>query len=136
MICFSKTRVKEERIKKLNKITHSLKCSLDQMKNKNEELERELTEYDFLFLLDVFFIYISNVIPFPGFPSENTISPPTSPCSPTHPLLLPGPGIPLHWGIEPSQDQGPFLPLIMVVGGKYRKRWRAHRMRPLGEHLS
>uniref|UniRef100_A0A8C6IB25 Predicted gene, 32916 n=1 Tax=Mus spicilegus TaxID=10103 RepID=A0A8C6IB25_MUSSI len=38
------TRVKEERIKKLNKITHSLKCSLDQMKNKNEELERELTE--------------------------------------------------------------------------------------------
>jgi hypothetical protein len=115
MICFSKTRVKEERIKKLNKITHSLKCSLDQMKNKNEELERELTEYDFLFLLDVFFIYISNVIPFPGFPSENTISPPTSPCSPTHPLLLPGPGIPLHWGIEPSQDQGhPLLHIRLV----------------------
>jgi hypothetical protein len=25
----------------------------------------------FSFLLDIFFIYISNVIPFPGFPSEN-----------------------------------------------------------------
>jgi hypothetical protein len=28
----------------------------------------------FLFLLDIFFIYISNVIPFPGFPSENPLS--------------------------------------------------------------
>jgi hypothetical protein len=25
---------------------------------------------------------------------------------------LPGLGIPLHWGIEPSQDQGPLLPLM------------------------
>jgi hypothetical protein len=66
----------------------------------------------FLFLLDIFFIYISNVIPFPSFPSENPLSPPVSPCSPTHPLLLPGPGIPLYWGIEPSQDQGPLLPLM------------------------
>ena len=24
------------------------------------------------------------------------------PCSLTHPLLLPGPGIPLYWDIEPS----------------------------------
>jgi hypothetical protein len=30
----------------------------------------------FLLLLDIFFIYISNVIPFPGFPSENPLSPP------------------------------------------------------------
>jgi hypothetical protein len=43
------------------------------------------------FLLVIFFIYISNVIPFPGFPSENPLSPPPSPCSPTHPLLLLGP---------------------------------------------
>ena len=28
-----------------------------------------------------------------------------SPCSPTHPLLLPCPGISLYWGIKPSQDQ-------------------------------
>jgi hypothetical protein len=39
----------------------------------------------FLFL-DIFFIYISNVIPFPNFPSENPLSPPHSPCLPTHPL--------------------------------------------------
>jgi hypothetical protein len=66
-----------------------------------------------LFLLDIFFIYISNVIPFPPhFPSKSSLSHPPSPCSPTHPLLLPCPGIPLHWGIEPSQYQGPLLPLM------------------------
>jgi hypothetical protein len=37
---------------------------------------------------------------------------PTPARSPTHPLLLPCPGIPLHWSIEPSQDQGPLLPLM------------------------
>jgi hypothetical protein len=26
--------------------------------------------------------------------------------------VLPHPHIPLHWGIEPSQDQGPLLPLM------------------------
>ena len=30
----------------------------------------------------------------------------------THPLLPLSPGIPLHWGIEHSQDQGPLLPLM------------------------
>jgi hypothetical protein len=69
----------------------------------------------FLFILDIFFIYISNVIPFPGFPSKNPLSHSSSPSSPTHPLLLPGPGIPLHWGIEPSQDQGPLLPLMSGI---------------------
>jgi hypothetical protein len=34
---------------------------------------------------------------------------PLSPCSLTHPLLLPCPGIALHGGIKPSQDQGPLL---------------------------
>jgi hypothetical protein len=38
--------------------------------------------------------------------------PPLLPSSPTHSLPLPGPGIPLFRGIEPSQDQGPFLPLM------------------------
>ena len=28
------------------------------------------------------------------------------------PTLLPCLGIPLHWGIKPSQDQGPLLPLM------------------------
>jgi hypothetical protein len=37
------------------------------------------------------------------------------PCSPTHPLLLPGPSIPLYWGIEPSQDQGPLLPMMALT---------------------
>jgi hypothetical protein len=44
------------------------------------------------FLLNIFFIYISNAIlkvPYTLPPS----------CSPTHPLLLPGPGVPLYWGI-------------------------------------
>jgi hypothetical protein len=42
----------------------------------------------FIFL-DIFFIYTSNIIPFPSFPSENPLSPPLSPYSPTHlPLFL------------------------------------------------
>jgi hypothetical protein len=60
------------------------------------------------FLKDIFSIYISNVIPFPDFPSSHF----PFPCSPTHPLPLPCPGIYLHWGIQPSQDQGPLLPLM------------------------
>jgi hypothetical protein len=51
------------------------------------------------FLLDIFFIYISNAISFPTFLSKNPLSPPPSPCCPTQPLLLSGPGIPLFWGI-------------------------------------
>jgi hypothetical protein len=67
----------------------------------------------FSFLLDIFFIYISNVIPFPSFPSKIPLSPsPVSPCSSTHSLLLHCPGISLHWGIKPSQDQGPLLSLM------------------------
>jgi hypothetical protein len=52
------------------------------------------------FYLYIFFIYISNVIPFHDFPTKNPLSSSPSPCSPTCPLLLPGPGIPLYWGIE------------------------------------
>ena len=66
----------------------------------------------FIFLLDILFICISKVIPFPGFPSENSLSHLPSHCLLTHPLPLPCPGIPLHWDIEPSQDQGPLLPLM------------------------
>ena len=52
------------------------------------------------FFLIRYFIYISNVIPFPGFPSENLLSTTTTriPCLPTHPFLLPGPGMPLTLG--------------------------------------
>jgi hypothetical protein len=45
----------------------------------------------------IFFIYISNFITFPYFPSKK-------PLSLTYPLPLPCPGIPLHWGFEPSQE--------------------------------
>ena len=42
-----------------------------------------------LFLLDIFFIYISNAIPFPSFLSENTLSPPPLPAlQPTHSCFL------------------------------------------------
>jgi hypothetical protein len=58
------------------------------------------------FLLDIFFIYISNVIPFSDFPSEKPLSYLPSHCLPTHPLLLLCPGIPLNWGMEPAQTKG------------------------------
>jgi hypothetical protein len=44
------------------------------------------------FLLDIFFIYISNAI----LKVPYTL---LQPCSPTYPLPGPGPGIPLYWGI-------------------------------------
>jgi hypothetical protein len=39
----------------------------------------------FIYFLDIFFIYISNVIPFPSFPNKNHLSrpPPRHLCSPT-----------------------------------------------------
>ena len=68
-------------------------------------------------LLDILFIYISNVISFPSFHSSKPLSHPPSPCyegaqTPAHPLLPPCPGILLHWGMESSQNQGPLLPLL------------------------
>jgi hypothetical protein len=50
--------------------------------------------------------------PFLVSPLKIPYSLPTSPCSPTYPLLLPGPGISLYRGIESSQDQRPLLPLM------------------------
>jgi hypothetical protein len=46
--------------------------------------------YFFFFLLDIFFIYISNVIPFPSFLSKNPLCPPPPPLTPT-PRLAPQP---------------------------------------------
>jgi hypothetical protein len=59
-----------------------------------------------IFLIDIFFIYNSNVIPFLGFSSKNPLWLLSFPCSSTDLLLLPGPGI------EPSQKQGPLLSLM------------------------
>jgi hypothetical protein len=50
--------------------------------------------------------------PFLIYPPKTSLSHPSSPCSLTHLLLLPCPGIPLHWGIHPSEDQGPLLSLM------------------------
>jgi hypothetical protein len=84
----------------------------------------------FFFKLVILFIYILNVIPFPSFSSKNPLSP--SPCSPTHPLPLPGPGTLLYWGIEPYRTMGlelelleyqrrHFLSLYLLVKKKKRK---------------
>jgi hypothetical protein len=66
----------------------------------------------FPFILIRFFLYLHcKCYPLSSSPPQSTphpISPPLL-SSLTHPLLLPCPGIPLHWGIEPSQDQGPLL---------------------------
>jgi hypothetical protein len=53
-----------------------------------------------VFLLDIFFIYISNVIPSPPFPSN----PPSHPYPPSliHLVSILCPDIPLHWGIKTS----------------------------------
>jgi hypothetical protein len=48
--------------------------------------------FDSFFLLGIFFIYISNAIPKVPYTLP-------APCSPTHPLPLLGPGVPLYWGI-------------------------------------
>jgi hypothetical protein len=47
--------------------------------------------YLFIFLLSIYFIYISNAI------QKSPTGSPTN--SPTHPLPLLGPGVPLYWGI-------------------------------------
>jgi hypothetical protein len=73
----------------------------------------------FAFFLD-FFIYISYVIPFLSPPPPlNPLSHLPSPASMrvyphphTHLFPPPDPQIHLHWGIEPSQDQQPLLPLM------------------------
>jgi hypothetical protein len=62
-------------------------------------------KYFSLFLLDIFFIYISDAIPKVPY----TLTPPYSP---THPLLFLGPSIPLYSSIWSSQDEGPLLPLM------------------------
>jgi hypothetical protein len=56
--------------------------------------------------------------PFPVSPLKIPLSHPLSACyyeglhPPTHPVPPPHSGIPLHWGIELSKDQGPLLPLM------------------------
>ena len=65
----------------------------------------------------IFYLFIFHVIPFPGFHLWKPPIPSSLPvllyrCSHTHRLLPPHLDIPLHWGMEPSQDQGPLLSLM------------------------
>jgi hypothetical protein len=71
--------------------------------------------YCYSFVLWVFSLFTFQML---SLPSPNPLSPSPSSCfcegvfSPTCPLLPPCPCIPLHWGIKPSWDQGPLLPLM------------------------
>jgi hypothetical protein len=87
-----------------------------------------LLVFIFLFIFIGFFLFVFQIIiPFPDFPSIDPRRP-SSPCfyegSPPSTLAFPPHhlGIPLHWSIEPSQDQRPLPPLIqdtqMISQGK------------------
>ena len=71
----------------------------------------------FLFL-NIFFIYILNVFPFPGLPFGNSLSLPPSSClyegalPPTHPIQNHRSRMLTKWGIKPPQDQGPLRVLM------------------------
>jgi hypothetical protein len=67
--------------------------------------------FKYIFILDIFFTYILNVIPFLVSPPKIPYPLPV-PLLPNPPTPIPGPVIPLYWGIVPSQDLGPLLPLI------------------------
>jgi hypothetical protein len=68
------------------------------------------SSYFIYFIFIRYFLYLHfKYYAFSSFASENPLSSHLSPCSPTYSLLLPCPGFPLQWGIEPSQDQGPLL---------------------------
>jgi hypothetical protein len=71
-------------------------CGNRERERKKRKREREGNKQSFFsfsnFLLDIFFIYISNAI----LKVPYTLP---LPCSPTHPLPLLGPGVPLYWVI-------------------------------------
>ena len=57
---------------------------------------------------------LQNPYPFPTYPASMRVLP-----GPTYSLPPQCPSIPLHWGMKPSQDQGPplpFFPLIPPLG--------------------
>jgi hypothetical protein len=65
------------------------------------------------YLILTYFLYISNVIPLPSFPSYPLSHPLLlCGCLSTHPLLPQCPRISLLWIIKPPRDQGAPLPLM------------------------
>jgi hypothetical protein len=78
---------------------------------------RLLSTLYFLLLFIRYFFIFQMLFPFLVFPEKllSRVSPPPHPLTnrPTPASCL---GIPLHWGIELSQDQGPLLPLMSNKG--------------------
>jgi hypothetical protein len=74
--------------------------------------KRFFKKNDNIFLLDIFSFTFQILSPFLVSSLKIPYCLPPPPAPPTHPLLLPGPGIPLYWGIESLQDQGPLLSLM------------------------
>ena len=79
-------------------------------------IAREFSQWLMLVDADILFIYIS-CNPLSWFSLLEAPIPSSLPvllyrCSHTHRLLPPHLDIPLHWGMEPSQDQGPLLSLM------------------------
>jgi hypothetical protein len=64
----------------------------------------------YFIFLDTFFTF-QMLSPFLLFPLKSPISP-SFPLLNNPPTPVPGHGISLHWGIEPSQDQWPLHPLM------------------------
>ena len=74
-------------------------------------MQESYTIYFFCFFLN-FFIYLHfKCKPLPWFPLCNPLSHPPffyeAAPPPTYPLPPHCPSIPIHWGIKPSQDEGP-----------------------------
>jgi hypothetical protein len=79
-------------------------------------LLRRLGQKDLKFFFINYFIYLYFKCYPPVFSSQNPYPIPIPPVSlrviPTHSPTPTWPSIPLHWGIDPLQDQGPPLPLM------------------------
>jgi hypothetical protein len=68
------------------------------------KIEKEVIKQMPEFFIGYFLYFHFKCYPLSCFPLQKHPPPipSPSPCSPTHPLLIPGPGILPHWGIEPS----------------------------------
>jgi hypothetical protein len=68
---------------------------------------------NFIYFIGCFYLFTFQILsPFPVSHLETPYPIPPTPASPSNPLLLPHPGIPLHWVTGYSQGHGPLLPLI------------------------
>ena len=86
--------------------------------------------------MDIFFIYISNVLPFPGSPFRNTLSHPSSPClyegapTPTHPIPSSDLGILLNCDIKKTSGPRTSPPTDAQQDHPQPHIWPAPRVRP------